>query len=36
MRRGWPLPRSRMPFVLTVGIVAIGVLAVVLAAFGSR
>jgi len=36
MRRGEPLPRSRMPLVLTVGIVAIGLLAVVLAAFGSR
>ena len=36
MRRGDPLPRSTMPLVLAVGIVAIGVLAVVLAAFGSK
>ena len=36
MRRGDPLPRSTMPLVLAIGIVAIGVLAVVLAAFGSK
>jgi putative membrane protein len=34
MRRGDPLPRSTMPLVLTVGIVVIGVLGVVVAAFG--
>ena len=36
MRRGDPLPRSRMPVILTVGIVVVGVIAVVLAAAGSR
>jgi putative membrane protein len=36
MRRGDPLPRSWMPVVLTVGIVAIGAIAVVIAAFGTR
>ena len=36
MRRGDPLPRSWMPLILTIGIVAIGAIAVVLAAFGSR
>ncbi len=35
MRRGEPLPRSTMPFVLTAGIVVIGILAVVVAALGS-
>jgi putative membrane protein len=35
MRRGEPLPRSRMPLILTVGIVAIGALAAALAALGS-
>ncbi len=34
MRRGDPLPHSAMPLVLTVGIVVIGVLGVVVAAFG--
>ncbi len=34
MRRGEPLPRSIMPLVLTAGVVAIGLLAVVVAAFG--
>ena len=36
MRRGDPLPRSWMPVVLTVGIVVIGAIAVVIAAFGTR
>jgi putative membrane protein len=36
MRRGEPLPRSPMPLVLAVGILVVGVLAVVLAAIGSR
>ncbi len=36
MRRGEPLPRSAMPVVLTVGIVAVAVLACVLASFGSH
>ena len=36
MRRGEALPRSTLPVVLTAGIVVIGVLAVVIAAFGSR
>lgn len=36
MRRGDPLPRSWMPLVLTIGIVVIGAIAVVIAAFGTR
>jgi putative membrane protein len=36
MRRGEPLPRSIMPFILSVGIVVVGVISVVLAAFGPR
>jgi uncharacterized membrane protein YidH (DUF202 family) len=36
MRRGEPLPRSTMPLILAVGIVTVGVLAVVIAAVGSR
>jgi putative membrane protein len=36
MRRGEPLPRSWMPLVLTIGIVAIGAIAVAVAAFGSN
>jgi putative membrane protein len=36
MRRGDPLPRSWMPLVLTIGIVAIGAIAVAIAALGSR
>lgn len=36
MRNGEPLPRSTMPVVLTAGIVVIGVLAVIVASFGSR
>ena len=36
MRRGDPLPRSWMPLVLTIGIVVIGGIAVVIAAFGTR
>jgi putative membrane protein len=36
MRRGEPLPRSPMPLVLAVGILVVGVLAVVLAAIGTR
>ena len=35
MRRGDPLPRSWMPLVLTIGIVAIGAIAVAIAALGS-
>jgi putative membrane protein len=34
MRRGEPLPPSTMPIVLTVGIVVVGVVAVVVSAFG--
>jgi putative membrane protein len=36
MRRGQPLPRSPMPLVLAAGILIVGVLAVVLAAIGTR
>jgi putative membrane protein len=36
MRRGEPLPRSPMPVILAVGIVVVGVIGAVLAAFGSR
>jgi len=36
MRHGQPLPRSTMPLVLAVGIVVVGVVAVVLASFGTR
>lgn len=36
MRRGDPLPRSWMPLVLTIGIVAIGAIAVAIAAFGTN
>ena len=36
MRRGEPLPRSPMPFILAVGIVAVGVIGAVLAAVGGR
>jgi putative membrane protein len=36
MQRGRPLPRSIMPLILTVGITLIGLLAVVIAAIGSR
>jgi putative membrane protein len=36
MRRGDPLPRSWMPLVLTVGIVAVGAIAVAIAAFGTN
>ena len=35
MRRGDPLPRSRMPVILTIGIVVVGGIAVALAAVGS-
>jgi len=35
MRRGEPLPRSLTPFVLAAGVVAVGVLAAVLASFGT-
>jgi inner membrane protein YidH len=35
MRRGDPLPRSWMPLVLTIGIVAIGAIAVAIAALGT-
>ena len=34
MKRGEPLPASTMPIVLTVGIVVVGVMAVVVSAFG--
>jgi putative membrane protein len=36
MSRGEPLPRSPMPFILAVGIVAVGLLGAVLAAFGGH
>jgi putative membrane protein len=36
MRRGEPLPRSPMPFILSAGIVVVAVIGTVLAAFGSR
>ena len=36
MRKGAPLPRSAMPLVLAVGIVIVGVVAVVLSLLGSR
>lgn len=36
MRTGAPLPRSTMPVILTAGIVVVGALAAVLAAFGAR
>jgi len=35
MRRGDPLPRSRMPYVLTVGVVVVAAIAVALAAAGT-
>jgi putative membrane protein len=35
MRRGDPLPRSRMPLILTIGIVVVGAIAVGLTAAGS-
>jgi putative membrane protein len=35
MRRGEPLPRSVLPLILTAGIVVVGALAVVIAAFGN-
>jgi putative membrane protein len=35
MRRGEPLPRSRMPLILTIGIVVVGAIAVALAAAGT-
>ena len=35
MRRGDPLPRSRMPLILTIGIVVIGAIAVGLTAVGN-
>ena len=34
LRRGQPLPRSPMPFVLAVGVVVVGVIGAVLAAYG--
>jgi putative membrane protein len=34
MRRGDPLPRSRMPLIITIGIVVVGVIAVALTAAG--
>ena len=34
MRRGEPLPRSPMPFILALGIVVVGVIGAILAAFG--
>lgn len=36
MRRGDPLPRSLMPVILSVGIVVVGLLAVAIAALGTR
>jgi putative membrane protein len=36
MRRGDPLPRSPMPFILAIGVVAVGVLGAILAALGGR
>ena len=36
MRRGDPLPRSRMPVILTIGIVVVGAIAVALTAAGSH
>jgi putative membrane protein len=36
MRRGDPLPRSPMPFILALGIVVVGVIGAVLAAFGGH
>jgi putative membrane protein len=36
MRRGEPLPRSPMPLVLAAGVIVVAVIAVVLAAYGSR
>jgi putative membrane protein len=36
MRQGQPLPRSPMPLVLAVGIGVVAVIAVVLAAFGTK
>ena len=36
MRRGEPLPRSPMPFILAAGIVVVGVIGAVLAAIGGR
>jgi putative membrane protein len=34
LRRGEPLPRSPMPFILAVGVVVIGIIGAVLAAYG--
>lgn len=34
MRRGDPLPRSPMPFILAGGVVAVGVIGAILAAYG--
>ncbi len=36
MRRGKPLPRSPMPFILAAGVVVVGVIGTILAAYGSR
>jgi len=36
MRRGEPLPHSRMPLILAVGVLLVGVLGAVLAAVGGR
>jgi putative membrane protein len=36
MRRGDPLPRSPMPFILAVGVVVVGVIGGILAAYGGR
>jgi putative membrane protein len=36
MRRGEPLPRSPMPFVLAIGVIAVAVIALVLAVYGGR
>jgi putative membrane protein len=36
MRQGDPLPRSPMPFILALGIVVVGIIGAVLAAFGGH
>ncbi len=36
MRQGLPLPSSPMPFILAVGIVVVGLIGAILAAFGGR
>jgi putative membrane protein len=36
MRKGAPLPRATMPLVLTVGIIVVGLIAIVIAAMGTH